>query len=121
MPMLLDGQRFSIGADIEHREVERIRAVEIHGLRVGAGRRVAVAHEIVQTGIADETEGLHAGSLLGGGDAVRILLRHGERVVGDQIRPRRAERTGDDGERIRNFHIGGLVFRVGRWASRSAR
>jgi hypothetical protein len=43
---------------IEHREIKHVLAVEIDGLRVGASRRIALAHEMVQTGIALEADGL---------------------------------------------------------------
>ena len=89
-PDAVHSQRLPVGADIEHRKVERVRAVEIHGLRGGAGRRIAVANEIVQTGIADRDRRARRRQPAGSGEAVRILLCHCERVVGDQIRPRGA-------------------------------
>jgi hypothetical protein len=47
----------SVPAHIEHREMKHVRAVEIDGLRVGASRRIALAHEIVQSGIASRPMG----------------------------------------------------------------
>lgn len=44
----------AIGVHIQHGEVDRVGAVEIHGLRVGRGGWIAVADKIVQTWEADE-------------------------------------------------------------------
>src|SRR4030095_9816295 len=53
----LHGQFFPIPAHVEHGEIELIRAIEIHSLRVAVGRRVALAGEIVQTGLGSEAAG----------------------------------------------------------------
>src|SRR5262249_25490135 len=74
-----------------------------------------ITNEIVQTGITDETDRFYAGSLLSSDDTIRILLRHGERVIRNQIGTRRAERPRDDGKHVRNFYVRELVFRVAGW------
>ena len=103
-----DGEGLSVGTHVEHGVVERVRAVEVHGLRTGRGRRVILAEEVLQSRVAREAERFHSCGLLRSGDAVGELLGHRDSMIRDEVRTGRAERAADEGETRGHFHVARL-------------
>src|SRR5262249_42977236 len=89
----------------EHSEVESVRAVKVHRLRVRAGRRVALADEVMKAGVVLETDRVNACCDLRAGEAVGDRFDIRERMVGYRVRPSGAERTAHNREDVGRLHI----------------
>src|SRR5262245_50023040 len=99
------GECLAVSAHVEHCEVESVRAVKVHRLRVRSGRRVALADEVMKAGVVLETDRVNTCRDLRAGEAVGDRFDIRERMVGYRVRPRGAERTAHDREGVWRLHI----------------
>src|SRR5262245_45324498 len=101
-------ERLAAGTDIQHRKVKCVRAVEVYGLRAGARGRVALADEVMQTGVVLQTDGVKTRRSLRVSKALSDRLYVSERVVRYCFGACSTQRAAYDCKGVGNLDVAGL-------------